>query len=182
MKNICFQFLSKVTNSAHGYNTHFALLALFAILVFPISVTMAAPQRTPSYSEAEKASDAEIIKMEKECLLEDEKPSVKRKPGFRQSVPLGNDTWAFVISGEKLQCIKASMCGTAGCQLKVISNASGSSKVIYGEQVRGWKIINDAKKMPTLRLDVHGSHCGKSGSDACFETMDLGSGAVSIIK
>ncbi len=182
MKNIYFQFLSNVTNSADGHSNPFAFVALAAVLVFPVSVTMAAPQHTPAYMEAEKVSDMEIEKMEKECLLEGEKPSVKRKPGFKQSVPLGNDTWAFVISGEKLQCIKASMCGSAGCQLKVISNASGSPKVIYGEQVRGWKLVNDAKKMPTLRLDVHGSHCGKSGSDACFETMDMRSGAVSRSK
>jgi hypothetical protein len=139
-------------------------------------VLPASAQTTPAFTAGQKAADAAARKIEKDCLQPEDVSARKRKPGWRTAVDLGQDDWAFVIAGEKLACIPASVCGTGGCQLGVVSSVSGQAKSIFQEQAREWKIIKPANGTPYIRMDQHGGSCGLAGSEACPQKLDLKTG------
>ena len=131
--------------------------------------------RSAAYMAGDAASDVAIAALEKDCRFEDEPPH-KRQPGFKKAVALGHDTWAFIVSGEKLACNHSSMCGTGGCQLSIIAVIDGVAKPVFARQVRAWKIISKPRAQPYLQLDLHGGNCGKTGAEACPKKLNLSTG------
>ncbi|OYU48178.1 MAG: hypothetical protein CFE31_10980 [Rhizobiales bacterium PAR1] len=120
--------------------------------------------------------------MEKECQTETGRSKLRRKAGYKRATNLGEDRWVVVVDSEKLACTHAGACGTGGCQISVISQVTGQTKTIYTEQARGWKLIKPKVGATFIRLDVHGSHCGKAGAAECYERLDLTTGATSISR
>lgn len=146
-------------------------------LIFALLTLNSAAQAQPlnAFREGNLVADKAISQMEQACEPLSGEMKTQRKPGFKQRFDLGKDQWIFIISGEKLACNHAYMCGTGGCQLRVISSTPQGADVIYDEQARGWKLLKAAH---VLKLDVHGSHCGKPGNAECYEQLNLDTGVV----
>jgi len=61
------------------------------------------------------------------------------------------------------------LCGTGGCPLQVWAPVrSGRLRVVFDRQVLGWS-MTDAPA--GLVVDLHGVHCGGTGSDACRRAL-----------
>jgi hypothetical protein len=133
-------------------------------------------QTTPGFVTGEKQALAAVRRIEADCPKRSGTPAVKRSGGWKTSHSLGRDDWLFVVDGEKLECLTAAMCGTGGCALHVISVIAGKPEVIFDEHARGWKLIRPAGAAPYVKLDMHGSVCGKAGFEECNQRLDLKTG------
>jgi hypothetical protein len=158
------------------------MLKFFACLSLLVLSSPLHAKSTQGYRSVDKAADAEIVKMEKSCLETGEKPTQKRQSGYKRAVDIGNGKWVFIVEGEKLKCVRPSMCGTGGCEITVISGISDDTKMIYSGQVRGLKIVRTKTLPPFFRLDLHGSNCGKTGAENCFKKLDLETGKLQDTK
>lgn len=158
--------------------SHSAILVALILLLGPTAAFPASPGRIA----AEAAADIAADRMEKECQPETGRSKLRRKAGYRQATSLGGDRWVIVVDSEKLACTHASACGTGGCQISIISQMTGETKTIFADQARGWKLVRPKAGVAFIRLDVHGSHCGKAGVAECYERLDLVTGAVSTLR
>lgn len=98
-------------------------------------------------------------------------------PGFaKKNLDLNNDGLTdWVLDYEKAECDGTSSpyCGSAGCTFQVfLSKGAGDWEVAYESPVRGYKFVDRGGKT-VVRVDLHGSSCGKSGADECFKTVDF---------
>lgn len=59
------------------------------------------------------------------------------------------------------------LCGTGGCPLQVwAATPGGRYRVVLDRQVLGHAVSDTP---PALRLELHGVHCGGTGSDPCVQ-------------
>jgi len=98
-------------------------------------------------------------------------------PGFaKRDLDLNGDGLTdWVLDYEKAECDGTSMpyCGSAGCTFQVfLSKGAGDWDVAYESPVRGHKYVERGGKT-VVRLDLHGSSCGRGGADECFKTVDF---------
>lgn len=151
-------------------------LLLALALIFGSTMAFSA---SPGRIAAEAAADIAAARMEKECQSETGPIKLRRKAGYKHAASLGGDRWVVVVDSEKLACIRSAVCGTGGCLISVISQMTGKTKTIYAERARGWRIVTPKIGATYIRLDVHGTHCGKPGSAECYERLDLATGTIS---
>ena len=83
----------------------------------------------------------------------------------------------LIAQGEKTRCEPVSqlICGTGGCPISVFQMGKRGAKIWRNEQVLSWKLVTDLRQ-PALRLNVHGSHCGTYGAQACVTILNLHTG------
>ena len=151
---------------------HFSLITLLA-------AALAVFAGMPVQAQPAGVAEATASGMEQACQQEGDNLPAKRKIGWVQEVNLGKGRHAWIVSGEKLKCIRAAVCGTGGCQLRVVYEADGVQNTVLDQQARGWKLVRPAGSTPFLRLDMHGGGCGKAGSAECFQKLDLETGELS---
>lgn len=156
-----------------------SLIAAYAALQLMISgawATEAHAQNAVQQRVAERLAESNARCIEAQCPRRGGKASGPREDGWKTIIDLGNGDAAVVIDGFKLPCLTMATCGTGGCTLKVTTIVSGRQATIFNEFARGWEIERPQNENIRLRLDLHGSRCGKTGAEDCYWSLDLTTG------
>lgn len=91
-------------------------------------------------------------------------------PDTVQKIDLtGDGVDDYIVSFRNTECAGALAvyCGTAGCTTDIyVTLPNGRQRMVFSMRV--WNIdILPGEGARTLRFDLHGSYCGKSGSSEC---------------
>jgi hypothetical protein len=89
--------------------------------------------------------------------------------GFETVIDLNLDGQPdYIQDTGKVNCEGAvsALCGSAGCPLGVYLSGPGGYRNAFGSYAQDWR-IEQGSNPPVLVLDMHGSACGRVGSDAC---------------
>lgn len=81
----------------------------------------------------------------------------------------GRDDYIVSFAGTKCEGRLAVYCGTGGCTHDVyVTRANGRQRMVFSDRVRGYEIL-PGEGARTIRFDMHGSYCGRSGAEDCFK-------------
>lgn len=90
--------------------------------------------------------------------------------GFQTTVDLNGDGQPdYILDATNLNCEGAAsaLCGSAGCPLQVFLSGPRGYAAAFGSNVQGWEV--EQGNPPVLRTDLHGSFCGRVGSETCVK-------------
>jgi hypothetical protein len=95
---------------------------------------------------------------------------VKFAPDTVRKIDLtGDGVDDYIVSFRKTECAGALAvyCGTAGCTTDIyVTLPNRRQRMVFSDRV--WNIdLLPGEGARTLRFDLHGSYCGKSGSSEC---------------
>jgi hypothetical protein len=77
----------------------------------------------------------------------------------------------FIIDLTYAKCVdrEYAFCGSAGCDHTiVVAKRGGGHMRVFSQQVNGYR-IEGKRGARTIRFDVHGGFCGKSGAEDCVK-------------
>lgn len=97
----------------------------------------------------------------------------KIDPGFLKRLDLNGDGVPdFVLSYEAVSCADGGRlnCGSAGCLTQVFASTPSGYVKVLDENVQEIS-FRKVKGRPAMLLGLHGSSCGKAGSEACGATL-----------
>jgi hypothetical protein len=84
----------------------------------------------------------------------------------------GNGRADYVIDFTYVRCerLGSIFCGTGGCELSiVVALPRGKFREVFRQQVIRYEIEPSDGSMRTIRFDLHGVYCGKTGPEPCRE-------------
>ena len=84
----------------------------------------------------------------------------------------GNRRADYIIDFTYVRCerLGSIFCGTGGCELSiVVALPRGKFREVFRQQVIRYEIEPSDGSMRTIRFDLHGTFCGKTGSEPCRE-------------
>jgi hypothetical protein len=92
------------------------------------------------------------------------------EPGAIRSLDLtGNGRADFILDMTHVRCerLGSIFCGTGGCELSiVVALPGGKFREVFRQQVIRYE-IEPGGSMRTIRFDLHGTFCGKTGPEPC---------------
>lgn len=156
----------------------FVLVLAVLILTVGIATAQKAAKLPPfdaeNYpAELRKSFDAAA----RECHDADEGKLTLAPDTVRMIDLTGDGRQDFIVSLENAKCssFASIYCGTGGCPLEIfVGLADGSYRSVFADQVRGYKILPAQGKGPrTIRFDMHGGFCGKTGADECVKQQRI---------
>lgn len=162
-----------------------SLLAACVALKFATACAMgsvALAQDGLQQRAAERRAEINARRIEAQCPRRGGKASGPREAGWKTIIDLGKGSRAIVVDGFKLPCRTMATCGTGGCALHITTLINARQKTIFNEFARGWEIERLQTEAIRLRLDLHGSRCGKTGAEDCYWSLDLKSGTRSRVQ
>jgi hypothetical protein len=146
-----------------------ALLASVIILSFASQAhaqkTQTLPPNLPTIVQAA------IDTNNKECEA-GEKPLYK--PGFLTMRDINADGKPdYILNYDHFQCgERVSMfCGTGGCQTDIFASEEEKGYVPVWNKLARKVTFLTLNKRPAMRIDIHGSLCGRSGGERCTLTL-----------
>jgi hypothetical protein len=95
------------------------------------------------------------------------------EPGFiSRSDVNGDGIKDFILDYSKFACADGSHinCGGAGCLTQVFVSADGDYVKVLDENVRALRFAR-VHGRPAMRLELHGSACGRVGAEPCGLTL-----------
>ena len=104
---------------------------------------------------------------------QDCQPPVTVKDGFVTAKDINGDGTAdYILDFGRVSCAgMASFCGTAGCETQLfVSERDGSYRSVFDDIVRDIQFARVAGR-PAIKLGLHGSNCGRVGSETCYSTL-----------
>jgi hypothetical protein len=110
-----------------------------------------------------------VDKMRKECAPE----KFRQLQGFATVRDVNDDKIPdYILDYGSARCgdMASYYCGTGGCLTQVFASANDSYVLVLDENVRRVRFAR-VKGRPAMLLDLHGSHCGRSGAEACAATL-----------
>lgn len=84
----------------------------------------------------------------------------------------GNGRADYIIDFTYVRCerLGSIFCGTGGCELSiVVALPRGKFREVFRQQVIRYEIEPSDGSMRTIRFDLHGVYCGKTGPEPCRE-------------
>ncbi len=84
----------------------------------------------------------------------------------------GNGRADYIIDTTYVRCerLGSIFCGTGGCELSiVVALPRGKFREVFRQQVIRHEIEPSDGSMRTIRFDLHGTFCGKTGPEPCRE-------------
>ena len=146
-----------------------ALLA-FALAVSFGSAAHAQKQQTLPPNLPKIVQDAMQANL-KECEP-GEKPLYK--PGFLTVRDINGDGKPdFILNYDHFQCgeRESMFCGTGGCQHGIFASEEDKGYVpVWNKLARKVTFLTLAKR-PAMRIDIHGTLCGRNGGERCTMTL-----------
>jgi hypothetical protein len=137
-------------------------------LLFFLSTGLALPESHPKESLPQIVQGA-IDESRKNCG----EPS-RLNPGFILEKDVNADGRKdYILDYGKFRCGDRStdFCGTGGCLTQVfVSLKDGTYVKALDENVRNFRFAR-IKGRPAMRLDLHGSACGRAGAERCNATL-----------
>jgi hypothetical protein len=107
----------------------------------------------------------------KECEA-GEKPLYK--PGFLTVRDINGDGKPdYILNYDHFQCgeRESIFCGTGGCQTDIFASEEEKGYVpVWNKLARKVTFLTIAKR-PAMRIDIHGSLCGRNGGERCTLTL-----------
>jgi hypothetical protein len=107
----------------------------------------------------------------KECEA-GEKPLYK--PGFLTVRDINADGKPdYILNYDHFQCgeRESIYCGTGGCQTEIFASEEDKGYVpVWNKLARKVTFVTIAKR-PAMRIDLHGTLCGRNGSERCTLTL-----------
>ncbi|AGB73759.1 hypothetical protein RHSP_12272 [Rhizobium freirei PRF 81] len=85
----------------------------------------------------------------------------------------GDQVPDYILDYAHLKCVgmPSSFCGSAGCETQIfVAKPNKSYKSIFDDYVQGIGFVEIAGR-PAIKLALHGSSCGRAGSDTCYSTL-----------
>ena len=82
----------------------------------------------------------------------------------------GNGRADYIIDTTYVRCerLGSIFCGTGGCELSiVVALPRGKFREVFRQQVIRYEIEPSDGSMRTIRFDLHGTFCGKTGPEPC---------------
>jgi hypothetical protein len=78
----------------------------------------------------------------------------------------------YVVSFQDAECSTylGAFCGTAGCSMDfLVTLPNGTIRSVFAARIRGYEIL-PGRGPRTIRFQLHGSFCGRSGNPSCFKS------------
>lgn len=155
------------------------VLSATAVLAWTVAAAAQQPTKLPPFdaanypAELRQSFDAAI----KACS-EAEDGKVAFAPDTVRTLDLtGDGRQDFIVSLENAKCstFESIFCGTGGCPLDIyVGLPDGSYRNVFSSQVRGYKVVRSNARGPrTIRFDMHGGYCGKSGAEECYKEQRI---------
>ena len=98
------------------------------------------------------------------------------KPEAVRSIDLtGDGRPDYIVDFEHAECERREsiFCGTGGCDLAiVVALGGGRYRQVFRQHVLRYA-IEDGKGARTIRFDLHGTYCGKTGPEPCVKRRQI---------
>ena len=98
------------------------------------------------------------------------------KPEAVRSIDLTGDGRAdYIVDFEHAECQRREniFCGTGGCDLAiVVALPGGKFRQVFRQHVLRYT-IEDGEGARTIRFDLHGVYCGKTGPEPCAKRQTI---------
>jgi hypothetical protein len=81
----------------------------------------------------------------------------------------------FIVDFEQVECERREniFCGTGGCDLAiVVALGGGKFRQVFRQHVLRYA-IEDGEGARTIRFDLHGAYCGKTGPEPCAKRQRI---------
>lgn len=145
------------------------ITAMIAVASIAIAHAQSKPYELPS--NLPKIVQDAIDENKKQCE-DGEKPAVTQ--GFLTLKDINGDGKPdYILDYEHFQCgeFVTRFCGTGGCLTEIFaSDGDGGYSPVWNENALRIRFTT-IKKRPAMRIDLHGSACGRFGPEACAMTL-----------
>jgi hypothetical protein len=114
---------------------------------------------------------AVLSEARKACTDEDGKRVTFARQGVRQVDLNGDGRPDFIIDLNHAKCDDrdTAFCGTGGCDFMIlVAKPDGGFARVFSQRVLAYRIEGSSGPR-TIRVDLHGSRCGKVGADPCVK-------------
>ena len=142
------------------------------ILLLGLAGTAAQPTVTQMLNARDAAGAKAVLEAARNRCLDANGFMLVLEPGAVSRHDLtGNGRADYVIDFTHIRCERLGniYCGTGGCELSiVVALPRGKFREVFRQQVIRYEIEPDTS-MKTIRFDLHGTFCGKSGPEPCRE-------------
>lgn len=142
------------------------------VLLLGVAGTAAQPTVTQMLNARDAAGAKAVVEAARNRCLDANGYMLVLEPGAVSRHDLtGNGRADYVIDFTHVRCERLGniYCGTGGCELSiVVALPRGKFREVFRQQVIRYEIEPDTS-MKTIRFDLHGTFCGKSGPEPCRE-------------
>ena len=147
------------------------LVLACAALLAVIEGAATQPTVTQSLSARAAAGAKAVIEAARKRCLNANGHMLVLEPGAVQSADLtGNGRTDYIVDFNFIRCerLASPYCGTGGCELSiVVALPRGKFREVFHQQVLRYEIEPSDGSMRTIRFDLHGVFCGKTGPELC---------------
>lgn len=85
----------------------------------------------------------------------------------------GREDYILDLDGTTCDGFESLFCGTGGCVVEIlIAQRDGSYRSIFSDTVHRYE-IRPGRGTRSIRFELHGGFCGKSGPDECTKTRRI---------
>ena len=151
--------------------------AVCAFLLPVIDGATAQPTVTQMLNPREAAGAKAVIEATRKRCLKEGGHMLVLEPGAVSRHDLtGNGRADYIIDFNFIRCerLASPYCGTGGCELSiVVALPRGKFREVFHQQVIRYEIEPSDGSMRTIRFDLHGTFCGKTGPEPCRERRQI---------
>ena len=118
---------------------------------------------------------AVLAEARKACSKEGGKRVEFDRKAVRRVELTGDGRDDFIIDLTYTRCVdrEYAFCGSAGCDFAIVVSKRGRGYTrVFSQQVNGYGIEGSGSAR-TIRFDLHGGFCGKSGSEGCVKRQRI---------
>ncbi len=148
-----------------------ALLAVLLLAIACCGIAHAQPKAVELPPNLPKVVADAVARNNKECEA-GTKPLFK--PGFLTTKDINGDGKPdYILNYESFQCgeLVSLFCGTGGCLTEIfVTHDDGGYLPVWNEMARRIRFATVSKR-PAMRIDLHGSACGRVGAERCSMTL-----------
>jgi hypothetical protein len=117
-----------------------------------------------------------VVKEAMEKNLKECEPGDKPlyKPGFLTIRDINGDGKPdYILNYENFQCgeMVSLFCGTGGCQTEIFASEEDKGFVHVWNKLARKVTFLTLNKRPAMRIELHGSQCGRVGAERCAMTL-----------
>ena len=143
-----------------------------AVLLLGLTGAVAQPTASQLLKGREAAGARAVVERARKDCLKANGHFLVLEPGAVSRHDLtGNGRADYIIDMTYVRCerLGSIFCGTGGCELSiVVALPRGKFREVFRQQVIRYEIEPDTS-MKTIRFDLHGTFCGKTGPEPCRE-------------
>jgi len=143
-----------------------------AVLLLGFTGAAAQPAVSQLLNTPEAAGAKAVVEATRKRCLKANGHMLVLEPGAVSHHDLtGNGRADTIIDFTYVRCerVGSIFCGTGGCELSiVVALPRGKFREVFRQQVLRYEIAPGAG-MKTIRFDLHGVYCGKTGPEPCSE-------------